>query len=83
MVRLPRHGASLPIGNRRILLGRPAGVGQDHPRRVYIEELEHNPARFLPDIDEEALGGDVVHIDLSQPMPAILAALSKHRSGPG
>src|SRR5690606_973687 len=40
--------------------------------------LEHNPARFLPEIDEAALGGAVVEIDLTRPMPEILAELTKH-----
>ena len=45
---------------------------------VFLEELEHDPARYLPDIDQEALGGDVVNIDLNQSMDDIRATLSKH-----
>jgi fumarate hydratase class I len=78
VVRLPRHGASLPIGIGVSCSADRQALGKITRDGVYIEELEHNPARFLPDIDEETLGGDVVHVDLSQPMPAILAALSKH-----
>jgi fumarate hydratase class I len=45
---------------------------------VFLEELEVNPAKYLPEIDEGALGGDVVAIDLRRPMADILAALSRH-----
>jgi fumarate hydratase class I len=45
---------------------------------VFLEELEHDPARFLPVIDEAALGGPVVRIDLNRPMKEILAELTKH-----
>ncbi|WP_204324177.1 fumarate hydratase C-terminal domain-containing protein, partial [Stenotrophomonas maltophilia] len=45
---------------------------------VFVEELEHNPAKYLPEIDTEALGGEVVRIDLTRPMPEILETLSKH-----
>src|SRR4029453_15804143 len=44
---------------------------------VYLEELEHNPAQYLPAV-EQSLGGEVVKIDLNQPMREILATLSKH-----
>src|SRR6202007_580388 len=43
----------------------------------YLEELEHNPAQYLPQV-EEALGGDMVQINLNQPMRELLATLSKH-----
>jgi fumarate hydratase class I len=45
---------------------------------VYLEDLEHNPARYLPDVDVTTLGGDVVAIDLNQPMSAILGTLNRH-----
>ena len=45
---------------------------------VFLEQLETNPARFMPEIDESGLGGDVVEIDLTRPMPEILAALTRH-----
>ncbi len=78
VVRLPRHGASLPIGigvscsADRQILGKITVDG------VFIEELEANPARFLPDIDAHTLGGDVVAIDLSRPMAEIRQTLSRH-----
>jgi fumarate hydratase class I len=45
---------------------------------VFLEQLETNPARFMPEIDESGLGGAVVEIDLTRPMPEILAALTRH-----
>jgi fumarate hydratase class I len=45
---------------------------------VFLEELEHNPAQYLPEIDESKLGGETVQIDLRKPMKEILAQLSKH-----
>src|SRR5262249_8439640 len=45
---------------------------------VYLEELERNPAKYLPEIDASKLGGDVVHIDLRRPMKDILTQLTKH-----
>src|SRR5438874_11357229 len=68
VIRLPRHGASLPIGigvscsADRQILGKITAEG------VFLEELESNPARFLPEITDETLGGEVVAIDLSRPM---------------
>ena len=49
---------------------------------VYLEELEHNPAQYLPAV-EQSLGGEVVKIDLNQPMKEILATLSNIRSRRG
>jgi fumarate hydratase class I len=78
VVRLPRHGASLPIG---------IGVSCSADRQikakitaegVFLEELEHDPAHYLPEHPEAISGGDVVQIDLNQPMDAIRAELSKH-----
>jgi fumarate hydratase class I len=48
------------------------------PEGVFIEALEHDPARFLPEATGESLGGEVVRIDLNQPMDAIRAELSRH-----
>ena len=78
VIRLPRHGASLPIGigvscsADRQILGKITAEG------VFLEELETNPARFLPEIDDAALGGEVVPIDLTRPMGEIRGTLSEH-----
>ena len=56
VIRLPRHGASLPVGHRRVLLGRPPGQGQDHPRRACSwSSWRRDPARFLPETTDEDL----------------------------
>jgi len=78
VIRLPRHGASLPIGigvscsADRQILGKITADG------VFLEELETNPARFLPEIDAATLGGEVVAIDLSRPMGEIRRALAQY-----
>ncbi|MDJ1158788.1 fumarate hydratase [Chelatococcus sp. SYSU_G07232] len=78
VIRLPRHGASLPIG-----LGVSCSADRQAKAKItrdgiYLEELETNPARYLPEVDEAALGGEVVEIDLTRPMPEILATLSRY-----
>jgi fumarate hydratase class I len=78
VIRLPRHGASLPIG---LGMSRSADLpllGKITRDGVFLEELEHNPAQYLPDVDARTLGGDVVNVDLNRPMRDILAALSKY-----
>ncbi|RME20892.1 MAG: fumarate hydratase [Deltaproteobacteria bacterium] len=78
VVRLPRHGASCPVGigvscsaDRQIL----AKITADG---VFLEELERNPARFLPPIDPAQLSDEVVRIDLNRPMDEIRAELSRY-----
>ncbi|HET9904738.1 MAG TPA: fumarate hydratase [Xanthobacteraceae bacterium] len=78
VIRLPRHGASLPIGLGVSCSADRQALGKITREGVFLEELEHNPARFLPEIDEAALGGEVVRIDLRRPMKEILAQLSQH-----
>ncbi len=76
VIRLPRHGASLPIGLGVSCSADRQALGKITREGVHLEELEHNPARFLPDVDSSKLGGEVVHIDLRKPMKDILAQLS-------
>lgn len=78
VIRLPRHGASLPIGmgvscsaDRNI----KAKINQDG---IWLEKLETNPGRFLAPAQRQIRDDKSVRIDLNQPMPAILAELSKH-----
>ena len=78
VIRLPRHGASLPIGLGVSCSADRQALGKITRDGVFLEELEHNPSRFLPDVDEATLGGDVVEVDLNQPMSAILARLSQY-----
>ena len=78
VIRLPRHGASLPIGLGVSCSADRQALGKISKDGVFLEELEHNPAKYLPDIDGKELGGAVVKIDLIKPMKEILAQLSKH-----
>ncbi len=78
VIRLPRHGASLPIGLGVSCSADRQAKGKITREGVFLEELEHNPARYLPDIDQEKLGGDVVQVDLRKPMQEILTQLSKY-----
>jgi fumarate hydratase, class I len=77
VIRLPRHGASLPIGLGVSCSADRQAMGKITRDGIFLEELEHNPAQYLPDIDESSLGGAVVAVDLNRPMPEILAALSR------
>ena len=77
VIRLPRHGASLPIGLGVSCSADRQVLGKITKDGVYLEELEHNPARFLPAV-EATLGGEVVKINLDQPMPDILKTLAQY-----
>jgi fumarate hydratase class I len=78
VIRLPRHGASLPIGLGVSCSADRQAMGKITKDGVYLEELEHNPAKYLPDIDTSKLGGEVVQIDLNRPMQDILKTLSQY-----
>src|SRR4051794_11075533 len=78
VIRLPRHGASLPIGLGVSCSADRQALGKITKDGVFLEELEHNPAKYLPEVDAKTLGGDVVEIDLRLPMKEILAQLSKY-----
>ena len=78
VIRLPRHGASLPIGLGVSCSADRQALGKITRDGVFLEELEHNPAKYLPEVDTQKLGGAVVQIDLNKPMQEILAQLTKH-----
>ena len=78
VVRLPRHGASLPIGLGVSCSADRQALGKITRDGLFLEALERDPARFLPAVDEASLGGPVVRVDLNRPMKAILAELTKH-----
>lgn len=78
VIRLPRHGASLPIGLGVSCSADRQAIGKITKEGVFLEQLEHDPAKFMPHVDEATLGGDVVKIDLTKPMKEILATLAKH-----
>ncbi|MCH8237334.1 MAG: fumarate hydratase, partial [Proteobacteria bacterium] len=78
VIRLPRHGASCPVGIGVSCSADRQALGKITADGVFLEQLEANPAKYLPDVTDEELGSDVVEIDLGRPMPEILAELSKH-----
>ena len=78
VIRLPRHGASLPIGIGVSCSADRQALGKITKDGVFIEQLEHNPARFMPDVDEAKMSGHVVEINLNRPMKDVLAELSKY-----
>lgn len=78
VIRLPRHGASLPIGIGVSCSADRQALGKITKDGIFLEELERDPAKYLPDITDEAFEGEVVQIDLSMPMKDMLATLTKH-----
>src|SRR5213594_4109657 len=65
VIRLPRHGASLPIGLGVSCAADRQALGKITRDGVFLEELEHNPAKYLPEVDAATLGGAVVQVDLN------------------
>ena len=87
VVRLPRHGASLPVAIAVSCSADRQCLGKITPEGVFIEALEREPAHFMPEMTDEELAkhkedagadGGAVAIDLRRPMPEILAELSKY-----
>ncbi|NLH79482.1 MAG: fumarate hydratase, partial [Phyllobacteriaceae bacterium] len=78
VIRLPRHGASLPIGIGVSCSADRQCLGKISKDGVFIEELEHDPAEFMPEIGDEHLDEGVVKIDLNRPMAEVLAELTKY-----
>jgi fumarate hydratase, class I len=77
VIRLPRHGASCPVGIGVSCSADRQALGKITAEGVFLEQLETNPARFLPDVEEAQLAG-VVPIDLRRPMAEIRATLGKY-----
>jgi len=78
VIRLPRHGASCPVGIGVSCSADRQAMGKITRDGVFLEQLETNPARFLPEVETGHLGDDVVRIDLCRPMAEIRATLAKH-----
>jgi len=78
VVRLPRHGASLPIAIAVSCSADRQAKAKITKDGIFLEDLERDPAQFLPETTDEHLNDDVVAIDLNQPMTAVLAELSKY-----
>ncbi|TCO48271.1 homodimeric fumarase (class I) [Kribbella antiqua] len=79
VIRLPRHGASCPVAIAVSCSADRQALAKITPEGVFLEQLERDPARFLPDTTDEHLAddADVVRIDLNRPMSEIRAELSK------
>ena len=82
VIRLPRHGASCPIGVGVSCSADRQVLGKINEDGIFLEALETNPGRFLPEVTETELEGgdaaDVVEVDLNRPMEAVLAELSAY-----
>ncbi len=80
VVRLPRHGASCPVALAVSCSADRQALGKITAEGVFLEQLEEDPAHYLPDagVADDIAGGEVVKVDLTQPMPEILAELSRH-----
>ena len=79
VIRLPRHGASLPIGIGVSCSADRQALGKITEEGVFLEQLETNPSRFLPDYEsDESSDDEAVQIDLNMGMDAVLKELSKY-----
>ncbi|MEP5698125.1 MAG: FumA C-terminus/TtdB family hydratase beta subunit, partial [Sneathiella sp.] len=78
VIRMPRHGASVPIGIGVSCSADRQVKGKITKDGVFLEQLETDPAKYQPDIAETQLESNVVKIDLNKPMKEILATLSQH-----
>ena len=76
VIRLPRHGASCPVGIAVSCSADRQAKAKITADGVYLEQLERDPARHLPDVSGEELPGEVVRVDLTRPMAEIRATLS-------
>jgi len=77
VIRLPRHGASCPVAMAVSCSADRQALGKITRDGAFLEQLEHDPARFLPEITDDELSPEVVAIDLNRPMDEIRAALSR------
>jgi fumarate hydratase class I len=78
IVRLPRHGASCPVAMAVSCSADRQARGKITRDGVFLEQLETDPARFMPEVTDQLDDTPPVHIDLNRPMPEILAELSQH-----
>ncbi|POM25105.1 Fumarate hydratase class I, aerobic [Actinomadura rubteroloni] len=78
VIRLPRHGASCPVAIAVSCSADRQAVAKITAEGVFLEKLETDPARFLPETTDEHLDGDVVRVDLNRPMDEIRAELTRY-----
>lgn len=76
VIRLPRHGASCPVGIGVSCSADRQAVGKITNEGVFLEQLETNPSKYLPEIEANDLGGEVVQVNLNRPMGEVLKQLS-------
>ena len=77
VIRLPRHGASNPVGIAVSCSADRQARAKITPDGLFLERLETDPARFLPETREDELSGTVVNVNLDRPMPEIQRRLSR------
>ncbi|KXZ55306.1 hypothetical protein GPECTOR_3g440 [Gonium pectorale] len=78
VIRLPRHGASCPVGVGVSCSADRQALGKITSEGVFLEALERNPGQYLPDVTEDKLSSEVVKVNLNQPMKSVLETLSKY-----
>ena len=78
VVRLPRHGASCPVAIAVSCSADRQAVGKITKDGVFLEALERDPSKYLPEVDEKQFGGEVVQVDLRKPMSEVRALLAKY-----
>ena len=78
VIRLPRHGASCPVGLGVSCSADRQVQGKITAEGIFLEQLEANPAQYLPEITVDDLGGEVIEIDLNKPMDEVRATLSAY-----
>jgi len=78
VVRLPRHGASCPVALAVSCSADRQALGKITRDGIFLEQLETDPAKYLPDVTDDDLGTETVRIDLTQPMEEIRRTLSRH-----
>jgi fumarate hydratase class I len=78
VIRLPRHGASCPVAIAVSCSADRQALGKITRDGVFLEELEHDPAKYLPDTTHDDVAGDEVRIDLTRPMTEIRQTLSRY-----
>lgn len=78
VIRLPRHGASLPVGIGVSCSADRHAYGLINSEGVFVEQLEEEPSKYLPDVSEHDIAGEPVQINLDEPMHRILAKLREH-----
>lgn len=78
VIRLPRHGASCPVAISVSCSADRQALGKITPEGIFLEQLEHDPARYLPETSHDHLSEDVVSVDLNRPMTEVRATLSQY-----